>query len=67
MLRRFHGICSTCPLKMEIFLNVLPEAFYQKVAFVVYFGEESQVGLYVDVGECVHVVVYVCVCLWRNA
>ena len=45
MLKRFRGIYSTCPSKMDIFFDVLPETFDRKLAFVVYFREERQVRL----------------------
>ena len=45
VLKRFRGICSTCPSKMDIRFDVLLETFDQKLTFVVYFGEERQVRL----------------------
>ena len=51
MLRRFRGICSTCLSKMDICFDVLLETFDQKLAFVVYLGEERQVRLGRDLRE----------------
>ena len=45
IIKRFRRICSTCPSKMNIFFDVLPETSDQKLAFVVYFREERQVRL----------------------